>query len=281
MVAGDSPQKIHELHESRDGQAAMADHESGAGLPVQRLPQEGDDRLAQRHGGPSRFPGPPALLAMVMAVALVFGPLVSPTLHPDWLEPVKLTIGLATELFIGLFLGFATRCLMAVIEIAGSIMGFQMGFGLAVQLDPVTQVEVPVLGSFLVIVASLLYFVVDGHHLLLLALGSSFALIPPLGAQFHPPLLVDAVEIMQRTFDIGVKLALPLIAVTFLIYLVLGILGRVMPQMNVLFLGFPLTISVGLLVVGFGLPLFASLFQHSILELEGVLIGMLEEMGRG
>jgi len=219
--------------------------------------------------------------AMVMAVALVFGPLVAPTLHPDWLEPVKLTIGLATELFIGLFLGFATRCLMAVIEIAGSIMGFQMGFGLAVQLDPVTQVEVPVLGSFLVIVASLLYFVVDGHHLLLLALGSSFALIPPLGAQFHPPLLVDVVEILQRTFDIGVKLALPLIAVTFLIYLVLGILGRVMPQMNVLFLGFPLTISVGLLVVGFGLPLFASLFQHSILELEGVLIGMLEEMGRG
>ena len=68
---------------------------------------------------------------------------------------------------------------------------------------------------------------------------------------------------------------------TFLIYSVLGILGRVLPQMNVLFLGFPLTISVGLLVIGFGLPLFASLFQYSILELEGVLIGMLEEMGRG
>lgn len=219
--------------------------------------------------------------AFVFAVALAFGPLVAPTLNPEWLEPVRLAIGLGTELLIGLFLGFATRCLMALVEIAGSIMGFQLGFGLAVQLDPVTQVEVPVLGSFLVIVASLLYFVVDGHHLLLLALGSSFALIPPLGAQFHPPLLVDAVEILQRTFNIGIQLALPLMAVTFLIYLVLGILGRVMPQMNVLFLGFPLTISVGLLVLGFGLPLFSSLFQHSILELEGVLLGMLEEMGHG
>jgi flagellar biosynthetic protein FliR len=219
--------------------------------------------------------------AMVFAVALAFGPLVAPTLQPDWLEPVRITIGLARELFIGLFLGFATRCLMAIIEIAGSIMGFQLGFGMAVQLDPVTQVEVPVVGSFLVIVASLLYFVVDGHHLLLLALGSSFALIPPLGAQFHPPLLVDAVEILQRTFEMGVKLALPLMGMTFLIYLVLGILGRVMPQMNVLFLGFPLTISVGLLVLGFGLPLFSSLFQQSIVGLEGMLVGMLEEMGRG
>ncbi len=219
--------------------------------------------------------------AMVLAVTLAFWPLVAPALQPDWLEPVKLTIGLTTELFIGLFLGFATRLLMAAVEIAGSIMGFQLGFGVAVQLDPVTQVEVPVLGSFLVMIASLLYFVVDGHHMLLLALGSSFALIPPLGAQFHSPLLVDSVDLLQRAFDLGIKLAMPLIAMTFLIYLVLGILGRVMPQMNVLFLGFPLTISVGLLVLGFGLPLFSSLFQQTILELEGVLVGLLEEMGRG
>lgn len=219
--------------------------------------------------------------AMAFAVALAFGPLVSPTLNLEWLEPVKLSIGLATELFIGVFLGFATRLLLAAVEIAGSIMGFQLGFGVAVQLDPVTQVEVPVLGSFLVIIASLLYFVVDGHHLLLLALGASFSLIPPLGAQLHPPLLVDAVQIMQQTFNFGIKLTLPLIATSFLIYLVLGILGRVMPQMNVLFLGFPLTISVGLLVMGFGLPLFSSLFQQTILDLEGVLLGLLEEMGRG
>ena len=86
--------------------------------------------------------------AMALVLTLAFGPLVAPTLAPDWLEPVKLTIGLATELIIGLFLGFATRLLMAAVEIAGSIMGFQLGFGVAVQLDPVTQVETPVLGSF-------------------------------------------------------------------------------------------------------------------------------------
>lgn len=218
---------------------------------------------------------------LALAVTIAFGPLVAPTLQPDWLEPVKLAVGLTTELFIGVFLGFATRLLLAAVEIAGSIMGFQLGFGMAVQLDPVTQVEVPVLGSFLVIVASLLYFVVDGHHLVLMALGSSFSLIPPLGATFHPPLLVDTVDLMQRAFDMGLKLALPLMGMTFLVYLVLGILGRVMPQMNVMFLGFPLNISLGLLVLGFGLPLFSLVFQQAILELEDVLVDLLEEMGRG
>ena len=137
------------------------------------------------------------------------------------------------------------------------------------------------IGTFLVVLASLLYFAVDGHHLILMALGSSFVLIPPFSGHLHPSLLTDGTQLMQNTFLLGLKLATPLMVSTVLVYLVLGILGRVMPQMNVLFLGFPLTISIGLLVLGFGLPLFALLFQQSILGLEGVLLDFLQEMGRG
>ena len=61
----------------------------------------------------------------------------------------------------------------------------------------------------------------------------------------------------------------------------LGIIGRVIPQMNVLFTGFPLTIGLGLLVLGFGLPLYAVIFQQTILGLEGTLIKLMEEMGGG
>jgi len=220
-------------------------------------------------------------VAMALAVAMVFGPMVVTTVDPSWLTPGRLSVGLMSEVFIGLVLGFATRLLMATVEIAGSIMGFQLGFGVAVQLDPVTQVETPVLASFLVILASLLYFAVDGHHIMLLALGTSFSLIPPLHAGAHPPLLMDATALMQQSFNLGLKLALPIIVVTFLTYLVLGIIGRVMPQMNVLFTGFPLTIGLGLIVLGFGLPLFAAIFQQTILGLEATLIKLMEEMGRG
>ena len=220
-------------------------------------------------------------VAMAVAVSLVFGPMVMTAVDPAWLTPARLSLGMMSEVFIGLVLGFATRLLMATVEVAGSIMGFQLGFGVAVQLDPVTQVETPVLASFLVILASLMYFVADGHHIMLLALGTSFSLIPPLHASAQPPLMMDATALMQQSFNLGFKLALPIIVVTFLTYLVLGIIGRVMPQMNVLFTGFPLTIGLGLLVMGFGLPLFAALFQQTILGLEATLISLMEEMGGG
>ena len=219
--------------------------------------------------------------ALAFAIALVFAPMVAVDFEPDWLVPLKLAIGLGTELLIGVVLGFATRLLFAAVEIAGTVMGYQVGFGVAVQLDPVNQVETPVIGTFLVVLASLLYFAVDGHHLILMALGSSFVLIPPFSGHLHPSLLTDGTQLMQNTFLLGLKLATPLMVSTVLVYLVLGILGRVIPQMNVLFLGFPLTISIGLLVLGFGLPLFALLFQQSILGLEGVLMDLLQEMGRG
>ena len=220
-------------------------------------------------------------VAVVVAISMVFGPMVMTTMEPDWLTPGKLSLGLMSELLIGLVLGFATRLLMAAVEVAGSIMGFQIGFGVAVQLDPVTQVEVPVVASFLVILASLLFFVADGHLMMLMALGTSFSLIPPLHAAAHPQLLEHATTLMQQSYNLGVKLAFPIIVVTFLTYLVLGIIGRVMPQMNVLFTGFPLTIGLGLLVLGFGIPLFAAIFQETILGLEATLIKLMEEMGRG
>ncbi|RMH05429.1 MAG: flagellar biosynthetic protein FliR [Nitrospirae bacterium] len=218
---------------------------------------------------------------IAVALALVFAPIVAVPVEPRWFQPASLTVGLSAELLIGLVLGLATRLLLAAVELAGSIMGLQLGFGVAVQLDPVSQVETPVLGSFLVILASLLYFVVDGHHLVLLALGASFRLIPPFGGTFHPPLLTDTVAVLQEMFVLGMKLAIPVVVVTFLVYVLLGILGRVMPQMNVLFTGFPLTIGIGLTVIGFGLPLFALLFQQTVLGLEEVLVGLVEEMGRG
>lgn len=218
---------------------------------------------------------------IAFAVAMVFAPIVTVQFRPDWLQPMHLTMGLAMELMIGLVLGFATRLLISAVEFAGSMIGIQLGLSVAVQLDPVNQVEVPVLGSFLAILMSLLYFVVDGHHLLLFALGASFSLIPPFGAHVSRAILSDQVIVLHDMFVLALKLALPVMASTFFVYVVLGILGRVMPQMNVLFTGFPLTIGLGLLVLGFSLPLFSLLFQQSIIGLEEVMISLMKEMGRG
>jgi flagellar biosynthetic protein FliR len=156
-----------------------------------------------------------------------------------------------------------------------------VGFSVGGVLDPVSQVETPVFGQLLTIVATLLYFQVDGHHLVLLALGSSFQLIPPFGAHLGAPLLTDVTGLIQRTYDIGLKLAFPVMGATFLIHVTMGILGRLVPQMNILLTSFPITIAVGLLVLGLGLPFIALVFQDSIIGMESILWELLQELGHG
>ncbi|MEJ2230958.1 MAG: flagellar biosynthetic protein FliR [Nitrospirales bacterium] len=218
-------------------------------------------------------------LAALMAFLLM--PIVTFTLPPNWLEPGNLVIALGAELLVGLVLGLALRLLMTAVEVAGSVMGFQVGFAMAGVLDPVTQVETPVFGQLLTVLATLLYFQVDGHHLVLLALGSSFQLIPPFGAHLGAPLLTDAAGLMQRTYDIGLKLAFPVMAATFLVHVTMGILGRLVPQMNIMLTSFPITIAVGLLVLGLGLPFIALVFQDSIVGMESILWDLLQELGHG
>ena len=220
-------------------------------------------------------------IGMAVIIAILLMPIVTFTLPPNWLEPGNLVIVLGAELLVGLVLGLALRLLMTAVELAGSVMGFQVGFAMAGVLDPVTQVETPVFGQLLTILATLLYFQVDGHHLVLLALGSSFLLIPPFGAHLSAPLLSDVTQVIQRTYDTGMKLAFPVMGATFLVHFSMGILGRLVPQMNVMLTSFPITIAVGLLVLGLGLPFIALVFQDSIVGMETVLWDLLQELGHG
>jgi flagellar biosynthesis protein FliR len=220
-------------------------------------------------------------IGMAVIIAVLLTPVVKFTLPPNWLEPGNLVVVLAAEMLVGLVLGLAMRLIMAAVELAGSVMGFQVGFAMAGVVDPVSQVETPVFGQLLTILATLLYFQVDGHHLVLFALGSSFQLIPPFGAHLSAPLLTDVTEMIQRTYDTGLKLAFPVMAATFLVHVTMGILGRLVPQMNIMLTSFPITIAVGLLVLGLGLPFIALVFQASIVGMESVLWDLLQELGHG
>ncbi len=220
-------------------------------------------------------------VGLAVAVSVILTPVVTFSLHPNWLEPGYLVMAVGAELLVGLILGLAMRLVMAAVELAGNVLGFQVGFAMANVLDPVTQVQTPVFGQLMTVLATLLYFQVDGHLLVLLALGSSFQLIPPFGAHLSAPLLPDVTGLMQRTYDIGMRLALPVMAATFLVHITMGLLGRLVPQMNILLTSFPITISVGLIVLGLGLPFIALVFQQSVLEMETILWELLQGLGDG
>ena len=220
-------------------------------------------------------------VGLAVAVSVILTPVVTFSLHPNWLEPGYLVMAVGAELLVGLILGLAMRLVMAAVELAGNVLGFQVGFAMANVLDPVTQVQTPVFGQLMTVLATLFYFQVDGHLLVLLALGSSFQLIPPFGAHLSAPLLPDVTGLMQRTYDIGMRLALPVMAATFLVHITMGLLGRLVPQMNILLTSFPITISVGLIILGLGLPFIALVFQQSVLEMETILWELLQGLGHG
>lgn len=220
-------------------------------------------------------------IGMAALIAILLTPVVTFSLPSDWLSPGNVVVMLAAELLIGLVLGLAMRLIMTAVELAGSVMGFQVGFAMAGVVDPVSQVETPVFGQLLAVLATLVYFQVDGHHLVLLALSSSFLLIPPFGAHVGAPLLTDITGMMQRTYDTGLRLAFPVMAATFLIHVTMGMLGRLVPQMNIMLTSFPITIATGLLVLGLGLPFIALVFQDWIVGMESVLWDLLQELGNG
>ncbi len=220
-------------------------------------------------------------VGLAAAISVILTPVVTFTLPPNWLEPAHLVMALGSEILVGLVLGFAMRLIMVAVELAGNILGFQVGFAMANVLDPVSQVQTPVFGQLMTVLATLLYFQIDGHLLLLMALGSSFQLIPPFGAHLSATLLPDVTGLMQRTYETGLRLAFPVMAATFLVHITMGVLGRLVPQMNMLLTSFPITIGVGLTVLGLGLPFFAVVFQESILGVEVILWELLQGLGHG
>ena len=208
-------------------------------------------------------------LGLVLTVAIV------PVLPPA--PPVALSSGeglliLAQQVVIGAALGFMLRIVFAILEFAGQFMGLQMGLSFATLIDPVNGAQTPVVAQFMVIIAALVLFAFDGHHLILEALVESFRLLP-IGVQ--PLSGLDFVTIVgfgAEIFRLGLKIALPVTAALLSTNLAIGMMTRAAPQLNIFAVGFPLT-----LVAGFVALYFTLIFLPQTLE--GVWMKVVEGMG--
>jgi flagellar biosynthetic protein FliR len=169
------------------------------------------------------------------------------TLDLTSLEPVMIMLG--QELLIGAVLGLSARLTISALQVAGSVIAQQLGLGFVTTIDPTMGQQGVILGNFLTILGITLIFATDMHHLVIAALHHSYAL-------FHPgevPLVGDIAALVTRTtaaaFRVGIQLAGPFLVFGLLFNVALGILSRLMPQMQVYFIGIPLSILAGLLAL--------------------------------
>ena len=180
-------------------------------------------------------------------LSLVLMPIVPPAVVTiESLNVLTLVVLVVHELLIGLCLGLAVNVIFAGVQIAGQLMGFQMGFAIANVVDPMTGEDAPITSNVLYITTFLLFLSFGGHHLLIKALVESYYIIP-MEARFpHQSYLVAALTYAAQMFIIAIKVASPVIGVLLLINVAFAITARAIPQMNVFIMAFPLTIAIGL-----------------------------------
>ncbi len=189
-------------------------------------------------------------------------------------DAVAVTGAMVGELGFGLAIGLLARLALISFQIAGALVAFQMGFALANSFDPDSQSSTPVIATIHLGLVTLIFLLLDGHHLLIRAVAASFETFP-VASGFRFELLAeslsDAASLMYQT---GAQVAAPVAGLMLLINAMIGFINRISPQLSIFNIGFPMTVMGGLLVVLAALPNLANYFLISYSLLEQRLIAL-------
>jgi flagellar biosynthesis protein FliR len=188
-------------------------------------------------------------------------------------------LSIIREVLLGLTLGFITYLFFTAVQIAGSFIDIQIGFGIANVIDPLTGAQSPIVGQFKFIVGLLLFLSFNGHHYMLSALMDSYQWVPIENRLFEHIASGDLSTFVVKTFTVifalAFQLAAPVVVALFLTDLALGVLARTAPQFNIFVVGIPVKMIVGLLLLVLIIPGFAGLFGNIFETMFEALSGLL------
>ncbi len=175
-------------------------------------------------------------------------------------SPFTLLLLLFSDFLIFFLFSLFFRFILAGIQIGGEMVGLQMGFGISQTIDPVSGVSIPILSEFLFLLFLLFFFTLDFHHHLIYFVVYSFEYLPPGVLMFKESLFTYLLKKSGLIFDLSLRILGPMVVFMLLVYVVLALVGRFIPQMNVIFVSFPLTLGLGLLIFGLMLILLPKFF---------------------
>ena len=189
-------------------------------------------------------------------LALILSVLLFPTLHFSQADHIRLGEQIlffaGREILVGLFLGFLLKMIFFTVSIAGDLIGISAGLASAQIFNPTTGNNSHVLEQLYVIIATLVLLSFNGHHLFLQGFAKSFEMVPVTGMGLKTQAFESVLILVGQIFEMGLRMAAPIMVAVLLTNLVLGVLGRAVPQVNVFVLSLQVTliISFGLLILG-------------------------------
>jgi flagellar biosynthetic protein FliR len=189
-------------------------------------------------------------LAIALLLTLIILPLHRAAYHVDLQASMTpLLVLMVHEIVIGIVLGATARVTLAALQVAGSVIAQQMGLGFVTAVDPTQGQQGLLIGNFLSLLGITLLFATDTHHLVIAALSDSYNIFSPGEAMQGGDVAALATRAFAAAFRIGVQLAAPFVVFGLVFNIGLGVLGRLMPQMQVYFVGVPLAILAGFLIL--------------------------------
>lgn len=195
------------------------------------------------------------------AVAVMFALILFPVLLKEYVIQAPATIlqfafTVAKELFIGWLIGLVAYIALTAVSMAGKIMDMQVGFAVVQMMDPTTQQQTGLIGTFLYNLTIIYFVITNGHHVIIAALMESFRIIPLDSMVWNTSLPELITDLTAGIFMNGMKIAMPVTFAILLTNVGLGILARTMPQMNIFVVGIPMQLMIGMTMVSMILPFY-------------------------
>jgi len=210
-------------------------------------------------------------VAMTVMLAIFFSMITPVSVDAGQISSIEAILLLANEATYGLALGLVAMLIFAAVKFSGRIIERQMGLAMAQILDPLTGEREQPMGSLLEMVFIILILSANGHHLFLLIISRSYESFPAGSIPTIPVLTEGIITAGSTMFIHGLKIAVPILAAFLLLMVILAVFARTVPEMNILFISFPLRIGLGLLMVAIFLPFIGS-FVGEFAKLMGKLL---------
>ena len=204
-----------------------------------------------------------AMFTLVLAMGMMAGVKAPPQMPST---PWALTLGIAGEMMFGLAIGTMVSLIFIAAQWAGEIIGQQMGLNAGEVFDPMYGGAGNLVGDLYQMMSLTIFLAIDGHHALLRGVRASFDALPLLSVGINQSILDTLIGVFQATALLALQLAAPILVTMLVVDLALGVIGKTMPQLNVMSMGLTIRAVIGVLVLVLGLSLTSDVIRHGLLD---------------
>jgi flagellar biosynthesis protein FliR len=195
-------------------------------------------------------------------LSLVLFPIMFPYIPQVPFQTASFLFLVFNETLVGLILGLMARLIFTAVEFGGTVIGYQMGFAAANVFDPQNQRQTSLISQFQNVFAILLFLALNIHHYFIRAAAHSYAILPPGKLDLSHAAVPYLMDLSSKMFSLSLQFSAPVLAILLLSGLILGILARTFPQLNVFLLSFPINIGISFVVIGLTLGIVSTLLRR-------------------